>query len=340
MTALSSTDIWAAEEYGSSTNGGSLMAHFDGAGWTVRLSPDLGPSQWALSGLAPVATNDIWAVGFSAGSTLAQGLIEHYDGTSWTVVPGPRPNGVTSMLASIARIPHSNELWAVGQLSTTTRTNTLVEHYDGSRWTVVPSPNLGSYSNLLSVSADAPDDVWAGGEYYDGKARQTLIEHYDGRRWSVVPSPNVGSGGNWLNGVVALSRSDAWAVGEFLPSAGMPIALIEHYDGRSWTVATSPSLGSSSLFGLAASSLRDVWAVGAYQDPGAVYAHTLVEHFDGSSWTLVPTPDIDRANAVFISVTLIPHSNELWAVGSSNDTVGNRGGTFIRPVIRSLTWKC
>jgi len=101
MTALSSTDIWAAEEYGSSTNGGTLMAHFDGARWSVRPSPDLGPSQWAFSGLAAVATNDIWAVGFSAGSSLAQGLIEHYDGTSWTVVPGPRLNGVTLSLIHI-----------------------------------------------------------------------------------------------------------------------------------------------------------------------------------------------------------------------------------------------
>jgi hypothetical protein len=71
-----------------------------------------------------------------------------------------------------------------------------------------------------------------------------------------------------------------------------------------------------------------------------VYAHTLVEHFDGSSWTVLPTPDLRGANGVFISVTPIPHSNELWAVGSTNDTVGNRGGTFIRPVIQSLTWRC
>jgi hypothetical protein len=96
----------------------------------------------------------------------------------------------------------------------------------------------------------------------------------------------------------------------------------------------------SVLYGLAAASSNDVWAVGYYEHGDADYTHTLVEHFDGSMWTVVPTPYIDKANASFVSVTLIPNTTELWAVGTTNDSVGNKLATYSHPLIESLTWNC
>jgi hypothetical protein len=65
-----------------------------------------------------------------------------------------------------------------------------------------------------------------------------------------------------------------------------------------------------------------------------------VEHFDGSIWTVVPTPYIDKANASFVGVTLIPNKTELWAAGVTNDSVGNKPATYSHPLIESLTWNC
>jgi hypothetical protein len=66
----------------------------------------------------------------------------------------------------------------------------------------------------------------------------TLIEHWNGAAWSIVPSPNSGSTDNdTLVGVVAISASDAWAVGTIITSgsnAGQ--VLIEHWDGSSWSI--------------------------------------------------------------------------------------------------------
>jgi len=342
LAVASATDIWAAEQYGSSASGGTLMAHFDGSRWTTQPGPERGPRQWALNGFAPLATNDIWGVGFSsASSTATQALIEHYDGTSWVAVPGPSVNGASSTLSGVTRIPHRNELWAVGQVSTGTTTNTLIEHYDRTTWTVVPSPNPGSSSSLSSVSANAANDVWAVGQSISAKLPATLIEHYDGTRWSVVPSPNEGGAGNWLNGVLALSRTNAWAVGESVP--GYNIAnnpLIEHYDGTSWTVASTFPLADGILFGITATASTDVWAVGRYQHIDADYTHTLLEHFDGSSWMIVPTPYIEMANAAFTSIVPISPTEQLWLVGSFNNAVGTQTSTFSRPLIQSLTWSC
>ena len=59
---------------------------------------------------------------------------------------------------------------------------TLVEHWDGSAWSLVFKPDdPGSYENELDVvTADQANDVWATGNYVNINYRyQTLMEHWD-----------------------------------------------------------------------------------------------------------------------------------------------------------------
>src|SRR5438270_13536251 len=93
--------------------------------------------------------------------------------------------------------------------------HTLIEHWDGSAWRVVPSPNVGTNDNVLQgVAATSGTNAWAVGDYLnsDLTSYETLIEHWDGAAWTVVLSPNVGPE-DYLQGVVATSETDAWAVG-------------------------------------------------------------------------------------------------------------------------------
>src|SRR5438132_14227897 len=61
--------------------------------------------------------------------------------------------------------------------------------------------------------------------------------------WSIVPSPSVsGAPYNFLNAVACVSPSDCWAVGDY--AAAKFQTLIEHWDGTSWSIVTSPA-GSS-----------------------------------------------------------------------------------------------
>ena len=340
VAALGPSDLWMVQAYGDPPSSRSLASHFDGKSWTAVSSPSFAPGPFAIKSLAALASNDIWSVGFAPGP---QALIEHYDGTRWTVVQGPSIDSVSSSLSAIARVPGRNELWAVGQFTSDSTTKTLTEHYDGSSWNIVPSPNLGTFSNLLSVSADASGGVWAAGSHADGQAPESLIEHYDGMQWNVMASFDVGgaSDSNPLNGVVALSPTDVWAVGTSMALDGnSAYTHIEHYDGTRWTFVQSPNPGLSVLNGVVAISANDVWAVGNYEHVDADYTHTLVEHFDGTGWTVVPTPYIDKASASFSGVTLIPNTTELWAVGTMNDAVAKKPATYSRALIDSLTWKC
>src|SRR6266436_4235533 len=120
---------------------------------------------------------------------------------------------------------------------------TLVEHWDGTQWSIVPSPDSGQASALYGITAISTDDVWAVGDYYTGTKDQTLIEHWDGTQWSLVKSPNKSSFDE-LYGVAAVSSTDVWAVGDQATAYLQPgKTLIEHWDGTTWHIYKSPNVG-------------------------------------------------------------------------------------------------
>ena len=87
---------------------------------------------------------------------------------------------------------------------------TLIEHWNGSAWKQVPSPNPSSTdNNLLSVAATSASNAWAVGGYENGTTSRTLIEHWNGTAWKHVSSPKLSSSYNLLLGVSATSSSDA-----------------------------------------------------------------------------------------------------------------------------------
>src|SRR5581483_8850481 len=88
----------------------------------------------------------------------------------------------------------------------------LIEHWDGTAWSVSPSPNLGlSFNALYSVSALPASDVWAVGFATDGHAKERAMAlHWDGSAWtSVRLPPHV----RQLTSVDADSSDDVWATG-------------------------------------------------------------------------------------------------------------------------------
>src|SRR6266568_4644968 len=117
------------------------------------------------------------------------------------------PGSPSSTLNAVSGVS-SNDVWAVGSFqdaSLTTRT--LIEHWNGSRWKIIASPNPDPARNdLLGVAALSASDVWAVG--FSGQEERVLVEHWNGTAWSVVATPGAGTGDNSLTGVSALSSTD------------------------------------------------------------------------------------------------------------------------------------
>ena len=261
-------------------------------------APTVGASLW---GATAISASDIWAVGASQDGLLT----EHWDGQHWTsteVPVGPWDKGADLYAVSAAG---PRDVWAVGEGHKNGQNGTLIEHWDGSSWSVVSSPNPSLSDNqLTAVAAISRDEAWATG-YYFGQRNQPLIEHWNGTSWSVVYTPSSAAGVDVLSGVSGVDASDVWAVGSRKDSDSAPLrTLIEHWDGAAWEVVPSPNPGAGGqLNSVRALSAGDVWAVG-----------THVIHWDGASWRFVPSPNISNVRMQTIAAA---SSTNVWIAGAA-----------------------
>jgi hypothetical protein len=240
---------------------------------------------------------------------------------AWSIAPSPNVPSIENFLNGVAALSPGN-VWAVGNYGGINATaQTLIEHWNGKAWRILPSPNVGSGANTLNgVAAISADNVWAVGYgtsqgYSDS---QTLVEHWNGTNWPIVASPNPpGAISAILSGITAISSSNVWAVGSYTSSGFVGQTLIEHWNGASWSVVSSPSPGSwsNNLAGVSVISAGNVWAVGSYQNFGGPL-QTLVEQWNGTDWSMVPSPNSSGSNTNSLSGVAAVSPNDVWAVGN------------------------
>ena len=180
VAVVSANDVWAV---GNTTDPNrTLIEHWDGVSWSIVPSPNAGTGGNYLYGVAVVSANDVWAVGRYA-TPASQTLMEHWDGVSWSVVPSPNLVGnLEGYLQGVAGAS-TNDVWAVGYSfnDSTFAYQTLIEHWDGVSWSVVPSPNPGTtHDDLYGIAILSANDMWAVGRHLDNlsSSYQTLTEHY------------------------------------------------------------------------------------------------------------------------------------------------------------------
>jgi S-layer homology domain len=315
VAPLSANDVWAV---GGDANQNPMSEHWDGTSWQIIPAPN--PGQYSgFNSVAAVASNDVWAAGIN-GSANAP-LLEHWNGSQWSNFPYPDPSSDAQFngLAAIS----ANDVWAVGRYYTSdpnVGARTLTEHWDGTAWSIIPSPNTNTPDNdtLWAVSASASNDVWAVGNYSDHNNNDTiksLTEHWDGTSWSIVPAPFLGDFADQLWAVNTLAPNDAWAVGAYNVGNTVPLLAL-HWDGQSWqpTTLSYPDTETNGLHGVVAFAHNDVWAVGDYFNPSP-HNRTLTEHWDGNSWQLVPSPNLGpNIDNILHAVAGVSPSN-IWAVG-------------------------
>jgi hypothetical protein len=313
VAAVSATDAWAVghafDEYGPDR---PLIEHWDGAAWT-EVATSL-PESALLWDATALASDDAWAVGVNTDSPRFP-FTAHWDGSTWSSVPVPNPGRSSAELLGVTALA-SDDVWAVGwrEGPEAGADRTLVEHWDGSSWSVVPSPSPGVGQQLNEVSGSSATDVWAVGwslatiashnQYY----YHPLIEHWDGSRWSVVKNSVSGSEIQ-LTGVAAMSATDAWAVGFTGLGSGSGQVFVERWDGSGWHPVEGPRPPYSQLNAVAGGAPDDVWMAGF----GPPEAETLVEHWDGASLTIVPSSGWSDENTLE-AVDVLP-SGEAWTAG-------------------------
>jgi hypothetical protein len=218
--------------------------------------------------------NDVLAAGCETDNP----NIHHWNGSAWTSYGIGDTRWVFSLWGTAP-----NDVWGVGGAG-----DGYLGHWDGTSWVHVTSNYLGH------VGGGAPGDFWTA---------STELEHHaaDGTR-SVVALSTLGIDpgsacpvfpNECVSGIWAAATDDVWAV-----AVG---GRILHYDGGSWTVASTPT--GKTLRGIWGTSRSDVWVVG---DGG-----TLV-HFDGKSWSAATSATTNDLVGVWASGPC-----DVWAIGDA-----------------------
>ena len=331
-----------------------LSTQAETSSWSVVPSPNSGrtapgfvPLYNVLTDVSCINASDCWAVGYASFFGLAKTLIEHYDGDAWTVVTSPNPVATFVLLSDVS-CRETDDCWAVGnyQLKGSYARYTLIEHFDGSSWSVVPSANVTDshavFNFLNGVTCLAAADCWAAGSWSTNTAAggtgASLVEHYDGAAWSIVSTPRRGFFSE-LNSIACSRPSDCWAVGDaylgLLSMAGPSYqSLLAHYDGQQWTLAASPDpIGSSfiALHDVACSGRSSCWAVGSLATKTRPGSQAVLQRWNGRSWSVQATPGLPGLN----SISCLGRS-DCWAVGATFAHFNGKAWTKVSTPIGAL----
>ena len=295
VSCILATSCVAVGESNDGSSSQTLIETWNGNTWAIVPSPDTSANQQnVLAGVSCTSAMFCAAVGNAYNGVQDQTLIEMWDGTTWSIIPSPDTsstmfNGLTGVSCT-----SSTSCVAVGYFSTGSTLSTLIETWDGTSWSITPSPDTSPTEiNLLSgVSCTSPTACVSVGTSNDnvGGRDRTLIETWDGASWSIALSPDTSpSQNNDLNGVSCASATSCVAVGS--ADATSQVTLIETWDGASWSIASSPDTSptrNDTLASVSCSSAVSCVAVGASNSDFVDI--TLIEVWDGSSWSISPNP--------------------------------------------------
>lgn len=239
IAATSADNAWAVGGIGPGPGVGTanvpLIEHWNGQSWSLAQYP--APAGGQLRAVAATSGSNVWAVGWIGSGPATRTLIEHWNGTRWRQIASHAPGGFGTLQGIAATGP--DNAWAVGytQSGPGGSYQSLTLHWNGYRWSVVPSPNPTGQTDLIAVAAASPQDAWAVGYTNPnvcsngGPQCGTAAFHWNGSSWAAVPSANPPAGYlNAFEDVVIISADNVWAVG----TTDWASTLIEHWNGSTW----------------------------------------------------------------------------------------------------------
>lgn len=221
ISSVSSNDIWAVgtTTSSSSTSGYQpLIEHWNGTQWSISSSPALSGRLFSVAAVGP---NDVWAVGDSITTNFVGSLTEHWNGTQWSIVSSPNPGLASNILNAVVKVS-ANSVWAAGNYTNSTGPSAdyapLIEHWNGTQWSVVTSPLQGTSDFINGMTATSSKNITVVGEYRNSLDPMgpyfTLVEQWNGTQWSIVSSPGPGSIASDLLAAANVPKTkQIWTVG-------------------------------------------------------------------------------------------------------------------------------
>jgi hypothetical protein len=289
---------------------GTLAERWDGTSWSIQALPNpTGARSGGLDGVSCTSATACTAVGGFANSATGFTLAERWNGTSWSVQSTPNPTAATSSIVLGVSCPSMTACTAVGTFTNSASVSmTLAERWNGSTWTIQPTPNpTGPGSYLSGVSCPSPAACTAVGG--------TLAERWNGTSWTIQPTPKpTNPNQSLLNAVSCTSTTACTAVG------GPYATLAERWNGTTWAIQSTPNpvtgVTSSELTGVSCASPTVCIAVGNLDNPNTGNEGTLGEAWNGTSWSVQQVPDLTGPTYTDLNGVSCTSTTVCTAVGS------------------------
>lgn len=270
---------------------------WNGKAWASEsASQPGGATESGLQGVSCTSPSACTAVGYYVdGSGAELTLAERWNGSVWSIQSTPNPGSDGHDFWGVS-CPGAEDCMAVGRYQAVAAGPdlTLAEEWNGTDWSVVPTPNpsaAGSWSQLMGLSCSSPSACIAVGDYIDGSGDEHLLaEQWDGQRWALLsPRSPAGSTQNWFSGVSCQSSSACTVVGGYLISATVQ-AFAESWNGTQWTVQSASAGLAAQLRGVSCPTASACIAAGQYQVVNGLWV-SLVESWNGERWSVQSTPN-------------------------------------------------
>jgi hypothetical protein len=227
-------------------------------------------------------------------------LAERWNGTAWTIQPTPNPAGFDD--GQFSRVSCTSAIFcmAVGFAHSSPDTyRTLAEAWNGTAWTIEPTPTPGAGGHLDSVSCTSSTNCIAGGLTSLGQ----LAEQWNGSAWTVMPLTELSAAD--LGGISCTLATSCTAVGIQLVSGPRSSAwrtLAEHWDGSTWTIQTTPNPGGNqdTLDAVSCVSTTSCVSVGS-DNPGGQNQYAFSASWNGTTWAARKAPYRTGTNGDYLT---------------------------------------
>ena len=313
---LSGTDAWAVGAwYRPASTPGTLTEHWDGATWTAVPSPNATTGYNELFDVHAIATDDVWAVGYHniANYGSEKSMTLHWDGAAWKIIRSANIGANANILRGVAG-SSSNDVWAVGLGNSTSNQSgrPLVEHWNGTAWSLTRSPNTGqAFAQLEAVSVISSNDVWAVGVAGAG------------------PSPSTGTG---RRGASSRARTGPAVAASCRPSRRLPRQTSGRLARRAARPSPSTGTGPRGPSCRARTERsRRACSPGSSPSPRPMHGRwvcprielrvtfrTSTLHWDGIAWSVVTSPNPGPEYNALDGVAGLA-GGDVWAVGNQDE---------------------
>jgi hypothetical protein len=343
LSCLSTIDC-VAVGFGNETSsiGKTLIERWDGTAWKTVPSPNP-DNNAALYTVSCASDTACLALG-DHGKLGDTPFGERWDGKQWSVVASPMPAGMELALPYSVSCASAARCMAVGYTYSQQDGlfRTFAERWDGTKLSILPTPNGPDGGSFYSVSCTSSKYCVAVGSIAPTPSTRTaLIAQWDGAHWSTVKSPNPPGGQrSSLGGVSCASETMCMATGTWARSndqLAATMTLTERWNGKAWQYVPSPKpvgAGRAGFNGASCPSPTSCMAVGTFV---STPHHTLTskgfaEQWNGKSWAIAPLPNPIGASDADIASVECPSALNCVAVGGNS--TGTQTGDTLAEVYR------